>query len=399
MLRLKNLHFDMVIVSRFPISTCFHLIPYYLKVPYVSVSSGMEPWLGGSPTLPSFTYNIPFNYGDKMDFWQRLTNFFYIFAISIANRYDVGQRSYYHLLKIYAPDRSTFKEVVDHSRLFFSTREHVVQWPVPTMPNVISVPPPGCVPPKPLPDDLNKIVNLSQYGVIIVSFGSVADYLPREVIIKLVAAFTQVKQDVIWKFPFKGANPSDFTISKNVHVVKWFPQNDLLGHNNTKLFITHCGNNGQYESIYQGVPMVAFPLFAEQHHNAFRMQYKGFGIALDIVKFTSEDLVKAINDVIENTTYIGNVKKASAILKDAPMTPRATVAYWVEHVIKFGHHHLRSHAMDLAWYEYFMIDVIIFVSLIFIVISYLTVKLLSCCCRLVCKKKESVENKAKKKKE
>ena len=48
--------------------------------------------------------------------------------------------------------------------------------------------------------------------------------------------------------------------------------------------------------------MVAFLLFGDQHHNAFRMQYKGFGIAIGIVKFTSEDLVKVINDVIGNVT-------------------------------------------------------------------------------------------------
>ena len=282
-----------------------------------------------------------------MNFWQRLTNFLFITGISIVTNLNFGVANHHHLLKTYAPGKSSFKEIVDQSLLFFVTREHVLQWAVPTMPNVLTVPSVGCSPPKSLPEEFDKIVTSSKFGVIIVSFGSVAEYLPKDVITKLAAAFKEVKQDVIWKFPFKEANPADFSLSKNVHVVKWLLQNDLLGHNNTKLFITHCGNNGQYESIYQGVPMVAFPLFAEQYHNAFRMQYKGFGIALDIiVKFTSEDLVKVINDVIGNTTYISNVKKALAILQDAPMIARATVAYWIEHVIKFSHQHLRSFAMD-----------------------------------------------------
>jgi glucuronosyltransferase len=61
------------------------------------------------------------------------------------------------------------------------------------------------------------------------------------------------------------------------------------------------------------------------------------------------------------------------------MTPRQTVAYWIEHVIKYGHEHLRSHAMDLAWYEYFMIDVFAFLAAIVVVLVvglWLTVKIL-----------------------
>ena len=127
MLMLKNLKFDMIVVNRFPLSPCFHLIPYFLKVPYVSIGSAFEPWLGGSPTLPSFTYNALFNYDDKMNFWQRLANFLFITGISIAVKFDVGVRSHHHLLKTYAPGKNSFKEIVDEAHLFFVTREHVVQ--------------------------------------------------------------------------------------------------------------------------------------------------------------------------------------------------------------------------------------------------------------------------------
>ena len=35
-------------------------------------------------------------------------------------------------------------------------------------------------------------------------------------------------------------------------VEEWVPQNDILGHPKLKLFITHGGNNGQYEALYHG---------------------------------------------------------------------------------------------------------------------------------------------------
>jgi UDP:flavonoid glycosyltransferase YjiC (YdhE family) len=36
---------------------------------------------------------------------------------------------------------------------------------------------------------------------------------------------------------------------ENVLFLPWLPQNDLLGHPKTKLFITHCGKNGIFEAL------------------------------------------------------------------------------------------------------------------------------------------------------
>ena len=36
----------------------------------------------------------------------------------------------------------------------------------------------------------------------------------------------------------------------------FFPQNDLLGHNNIRAFVTHCGFIGVVETLYQGVPII-----------------------------------------------------------------------------------------------------------------------------------------------
>ncbi len=36
---------------------------------------------------------------------------------------------------------------------------------------------------------------------------------------------------------------------------------------NTRLFITHAGNNGQLEALYHGVPMLAMPVAGDQNRN------------------------------------------------------------------------------------------------------------------------------------
>lgn len=53
--------------------------------------------------------------------------------------------------------------------------------------------------------------------------------------------------------------------------------------------------------------------------------------------------------------------------KDRPKTPKEEVIYWSEYVIKHkGAHHLKSAALQLAWYQYFLIDVLVTVVFVFL---------------------------------
>ncbi|KIJ46325.1 glycosyltransferase family 1 protein, partial [Sphaerobolus stellatus SS14] len=49
---------------------------------------------------------------------------------------------------------------------------------------------------------------------------------------------------------------------------KWAPQQLILDHKATGWFVTHCGQNSFIESLAAGVPMFAWPLFADQPYNA-----------------------------------------------------------------------------------------------------------------------------------
>jgi glucuronosyltransferase len=57
--------------------------------------------------------------------------------------------------------------------------------------------------------------------------------------------------------------------------------------------------------------------------------------------------------------YRENVQRLSRIFKDQPLTPLEQAVYWTEYVIRHkGAPHLRSAVLDLAWYQYFLLDVI-----------------------------------------
>ncbi|KAI5012086.1 hypothetical protein ZWY2020_024220 [Hordeum vulgare] len=61
----------------------------------------------------------------------------------------------------------------------------------------------------------------------------------------------------------------------------WAPQREILSHAAVGGFVTHCGWNSILESLWFGVPMIPWPLYGEQHLNAFEL-VAGVGAAVEL---------------------------------------------------------------------------------------------------------------------
>ncbi|KAF2953519.1 UDP-glycosyltransferase 1 [Oryza sativa Japonica Group] len=62
-------------------------------------------------------------------------------------------------------------------------------------------------------------------------------------------------------------------------VERWAPQADVLRHRSTGAFVTHCGWNSASEGITARVPMLCWPLYAEQRMNkVFMVEEMGVGV-------------------------------------------------------------------------------------------------------------------------
>ncbi|KAG6502169.1 anthocyanidin 3-O-glucosyltransferase 2-like [Zingiber officinale] len=73
----------------------------------------------------------------------------------------------------------------------------------------------------------------------------------------------------------------------------WAPQVEILAHRAVGGFVTHCGWNSCLESLQCGVPLLGWPLYAEQHSNAVVMAEE-MGVALQLkVERANDNFVTA----------------------------------------------------------------------------------------------------------
>ncbi|KAL9244931.1 hypothetical protein vseg_018645 [Gypsophila vaccaria] len=110
-------------------------------------------------------------------------------------------------------------------------------------------------------------------SVVYVCFGSISVSIApqlREIAMALESSGT----NFIWAVRNGGKNeewlPLGFeerTKGRGLIIRGWAPQVLILEHEAVGAFVTHCGWNSSLEGISAGVPMVTWPIFAEQFYN------------------------------------------------------------------------------------------------------------------------------------
>ncbi|KAG6405639.1 hypothetical protein SASPL_133231 [Salvia splendens] len=111
-------------------------------------------------------------------------------------------------------------------------------------------------------------------SVVYVCAGSIATF-SRAQLAETAAGLEASGRDFIWVMRKNGKDEEDLVPlgfeervgSKGLIIRGWAPQLMILNHAAVGAFVTHCGWNSTLEGICAGVPMVTWPVNAEQFYN------------------------------------------------------------------------------------------------------------------------------------
>jgi len=96
-------------------------------------------------------------------------------------------------------------------------------------------------------------------------------------------------------------------------VPMWAPQTEILSHPSVGGFVSHCGWNSTLESIVNGVPMITWPLYAEQGMNA-AMLSEDIGVAIRSKSLPAKEVVarEEIETMVRTIMDKGDARRARA---------------------------------------------------------------------------------------
>ncbi|XP_072387613.1 UDP-glycosyltransferase UGT5-like [Diabrotica undecimpunctata] len=390
--------FDVMILTQYAVEATKALAAHFGAHLVLYNDNAATCWVNhfvGNSGLPSLNPELIFDFPQLMNFKQRLTNTLYTIAAYVNHNY-VQYPAHAELIKKYVSKDMDLTKIQYNVSLVLSNSHPSLNNPAPAVPCMKEIAGYHVKEPKPLPADLKKYLDESKNGVIYFSMGSniYSNSFPKEKRESIMKAFSKRKENILWKFEDTDLPGKP----KNVRIEKWLPQSDLLAHPNVKLFITHGGFLSTIETLYHGIPTVSVPVVNDQQTNARQAEKNGYSIVVDYNTLTEEQLSAAIEKILSDPKYRENAKSRSKIFHDRPVKPMDEAVFWVEYVARHnGAKHLRVGYVDLAWYQYYLLDVFGLIFGTTFLVLYVIKKTLGFLCSLVCGGKSKPANKKVKK--
>jgi UDP:flavonoid glycosyltransferase YjiC (YdhE family) len=243
-------------------------------------------------------------------------------------------------------------------------------------PNMINT---GAILPKPAIPIQDEVINdfLNKFEKnIYVSQGTITKVLDIDILFQVFRTFPKIgfilsiKKELLTNYR---------EAPRNVLLLEWVPQNDLLGDPKINLFITHGGLNSILESLYHAKPMIVIGTSIDQVNGAVVVDYRKYGKGITKnSEITKENLIAYIQEVMGNPIYKKNCLFAQKLVHEKD--GKETFYYWLNYTIEYGYEHLLVPAYtEYSFIELYNIDVILVIAsliyILYLIIIFLIKKL------------------------
>ncbi|XP_045497979.1 UDP-glycosyltransferase UGT5-like [Colias croceus] len=370
--------FDLVICEQF-FQEALYALAHKYRAPLALVTTYgncmRHNFVTGNPLQVATAISEFLDLDDPTSFWGRFRNsYFTLYEYVWWKYWYLGKQE--ALVKKYIPGlpqpTPSLFDIQRNNSLMLINSHFSYDTPVAYLPNIVEI---GGIhltkTENSLPKDLQRLLDDSKQGVIYINFGSNvrSAELPIEKRDAFLKVFGKLNQTILWKWEDKTLHGQ----LRNLVTKPWLPQREILAHPNIKVFISHGGLIGTQEAIYNGVPIIGIPIYADQFNNLLLVQQIGFGRVLRYQDINENALESVLNDVLTNKSYASKAKEMSKRFNDRPMNPLDTAVYWLEYVIRNkGAEFIKNPARNMSWYEYTLFDVYISVAIVVLVSVMIT---------------------------
>jgi UDP:flavonoid glycosyltransferase YjiC (YdhE family) len=182
-----------------------------------------------------------------------------------------------------------------------------------------------------------------QSSVLYISFGS-QNTIQAKQMTELAAALETTGRPFLWAirppvgFDVAGAFrdewlPEGFEAraradNRGLVVRGWAPQVRILAHAATGAFLSHCGWNSVLESLTHSVPILGWPLAAEQFYNA-RMLAEEWGVCAEVARGNLESSAVERSKVAEAVeTVMGDTVASAAMRRRVKEVQEVLTSAW-----------------------------------------------------------------------
>ncbi|KAJ8721709.1 hypothetical protein PYW07_002484 [Mythimna separata] len=371
--------YDVVLVEHFQTDCMMGIVHNYAAPSVALMSCPMLPWMParfGADDNPATIPSMLLPLSDEMTFLEKLENAFTMILYKCWHRYMT--RNEQNVIETRLGRKlPPLEELAKNASVVLINTHYTLNGRRVLPPSVIEV---GGIhlhnkTAQPLPEELERWVSESTHGVILFSFGSLirGSSLPPKRLEAILKVFARLPQRIIWKWETEDIAG----LPKNVLVLKWLPQYDLLQYPNCVAFITHGGLLSLTEAVAAGVPSLIIPVLGDQPGNAANAKRAGFAEVLAIYEVDEQSLYDALVNVL-TPEMRARAKEFSRRWWERPLPPMDTAIHYIEHTARYGHLDMSSHRRHLSKPELLFFEAIEYIVVAAVLLFVLIIREVLC---------------------